>query len=185
MTLESAFLRRPKGAEGGGGGGCKVLFPEKVQPTFKQSYALNQRLLKLNKESGTVSEDYTTTHNALKSEHVDELKCACGEEAAEVERYNSLIAEKIGRGLDYDVKAVLVQRLVDGCAEGGGGGVTSTLVRHDDTHYLDVVFDDVGYVVALKRWEDAEQVAKYHCEGMGMDDESCVGLTSYLVNVWQ
>ncbi|GMH85631.1 hypothetical protein TL16_g10293 [Triparma laevis f. inornata] len=176
-----------QGCRGGGGGGgfCKVLFPEKVQPTFKQSYALNQRMLKLNKESGNVSEDYTTTHNALKSEHVDELKCACGEEAAEVERYNSLIAEKIGRGLDYDVKAVLVQRLVDGCAVGGGGGVTSTLVRHDDTHYLDVVFDDVGYVVALKRWEDAEQVAKYHCEGMGMDDESCVGLTSYLVNVWQ
>ncbi|GMI03183.1 hypothetical protein TrVE_jg13075 [Triparma verrucosa] len=186
VWLHDAFgfgIGVPSAAQGcklGEGEYCRILFPEKVEPTFKQNYDLNQRLLKLNKDSGTVSVDHFTTHNALKSEDVDELKCSCGEEVAEVERYSKILLTKIGTELDDNTKADLVQRLVNGCSN----GVTSTLVRHDNTHYLDVEFDGVVYVVALKRTDNAAEIASFHCEGMGMDSQSCDGLTTYLLNVW-
>ncbi|GMH61831.1 hypothetical protein TrRE_jg11579 [Triparma retinervis] len=142
--------------------------------TEAEKYELDQDILRASFElTQDFAMDYRTKNGpeGRDGHHLLEVECSRGNPGQEeVEMFDR---EEVGGGLGAENKQKLIDTMAHSCMKQGGVGVATEKVVLDSDAHREIIYDGRTYFIKLTAADDPVEVARYHCIGIGMNDEQC------------
>jgi hypothetical protein len=142
--------------------------------TEAEKYELDQDILRASFElTQDFAMDYRTNNGpeGRDGHHLLEVECSRGNPGQEeVEMFDR---EEVGGGLGAENKQKLIDTMAHSCMKQGGVGVATEKVVLDSDAHREIIYDGRTYFIKLTAADDPVEVARYHCIGIGMNDEQC------------
>ena len=82
------------------------------------------------------------------------------------------VEDAIGTIVDATAEAMM-SKFQERCEDKHIGARVSVEVVHDQTKFINVEFDGDVFIIKIEPEDDCVQVAQYHCEHIGLDEEQC------------
>ena len=162
---------------GGPGSDCEWIEEFFLKPLSEaEEYELDQDILKAQID---LDKDFTMDFMTWQVEGSEEshghhlLTVDCTSDKVAYEEVETFEREKVVGTLGREVKELLIETMERSCERQGGVGFATEVVRVKDDVHEEIEYDGEVYYIVLKRTDDVEEVARYHCKGIGMEDEPC------------